>query len=74
METDREVLMWLHERFVHVHKESELVDYLHRLRHIIAATPKDAIHRSTKNICMNGMDDLERYLKAKDAHKRTSQS
>ena len=71
METDREVLIWLHERFVHVHKEREIVDYLHRLRHIIAATPKDAVNR-TAGGAMNGMDDLQRYLKAKDGHRARS--
>ena len=68
METDREVLIWLHERLVHVHKECELVDYLHRLRHIIAATTKHAMHR-TEGGAMNGMDELLRYLKAKDGHR-----
>ncbi len=40
--TDREFLMWLHERLEHVHSESPLVDYMHRLRAIIVSTPKGA--------------------------------
>lgn len=69
METDREVLIWFHDRLVHVHKESELFDYMHRLRHIIAATPKNAIHR-TQGGPLNGMDDLQKYLKQKDGHRK----
>lgn len=38
-ESDREVLMFFHERLVHVHGECELTDYMHRLRSIIAKTP-----------------------------------
>lgn len=40
-ETDREVLIWLHERLEHVHKEDCLFDYMHRLRAIISSTQKD---------------------------------
>lgn len=36
---DREFLMWIHERLVLVHKESPLVDYMHKLRAIIKAIP-----------------------------------
>jgi hypothetical protein len=43
---DRDYLMWLHERLEHVHDESPLVDYMHKLRCIIAATPPD---RETPN-------------------------
>lgn len=39
--TDREFLIWLHQRLVHQHKESKYVDYMHFLRDIIYATPKD---------------------------------
>jgi hypothetical protein len=69
METDREVLMWFHERLEHVHGESHLFDYMHRLRHIIAATPKEAVNR-TAGGAMNCFDDLQRYLKAKDSHRK----
>lgn len=69
METDREVLIWLHERLEHVHKESGLLDYMHRLRHIIAATPRYAINREAGG-ALNGMDELQEYLKAKDNHRK----
>jgi hypothetical protein len=42
---DQEFLMWLHERLVEVHGESEYVDYMHKLRAIIKNT--DASQRST---------------------------
>ena len=45
METDREILTWFHERLVHRYGESELYDYMHRLRAIIRATGKTATHR-----------------------------
>ena len=38
--TDREFLMWLHERLEHVHQESPMTDYMRRFRAIIASTPK----------------------------------
>lgn len=62
METDREVLIWLHERLVKVHGEKELYDYMHRLRAIIANTPAK---KKTPTECLNGMDDLYRKLKIK---------
>jgi hypothetical protein len=43
---DREYLTWLHERLEHVHGESPLYDYMHKLRAIIQATPED---RETPN-------------------------
>lgn len=45
METDREILMWFHERLVHVHKESQLYDYMYRLRWIIMSLPKKKTSR-----------------------------
>ena len=59
METDRQMLIWFHERFVHVYKESELLGYLHRLRAIIAATPKN---KYTPTRCLNSMADLQQLL------------
>ena len=34
--TDQKFLMWIHERLVQVHGENELMDYMHKLRAIIA--------------------------------------
>ena len=39
--TDREYLIWLHQRLVEVHNERPMVDYMHYLRDIIYETPKD---------------------------------
>lgn len=33
--------MWIHERLEHVHGESCLMDYMHKLRAIIAEMPAD---------------------------------
>lgn len=44
--TDREFLIWLHQRLVLVHKESKYVDYMHFLRDIIYTTPKDRRSRT----------------------------
>ena len=43
---DRDFLMWIHERLEHVYKENPLLDYMHKLRAIIADTPED---RETPN-------------------------
>lgn len=52
---DREYLMWLHERLEHVHGESPLVDYMHKLRAIIRATPEK---RETPNCdSCNGLEE-----------------
>lgn len=56
--TDREFLIWLHERLVHQHKESKYVDYMHFLRDIIAATPKGRRSRGPV-VTMNSMDVLD---------------
>ena len=49
--TDRNFLAWIHARMTNVHNESELADYMHRLRAIIKATPVDKLTPScdTKN-------------------------
>ena len=38
---DRDFLSWIYERLEHVHGESPLMDYMHKLRSIIEATPRD---------------------------------
>ena len=50
MTTDREVLIWVHQRLVHVHGEPELVDYMHALRDVISRTPKG---RKNRGIVVN---------------------
>ena len=44
--TDQQFLYWIHERLVNVHGEGALFDYMHHLRAIILATPKN---RKTDN-------------------------
>lgn len=62
---DREFLIWIHERLEHVNGESRLVDYMHNLRSIIRATPKD---RETLNcVSGNSMQDLKEILAMDDA-------
>lgn len=66
METDREVLLWFHQRLVHKHKESHLFDYMHRLRWIIAATPhkKTSRGQGISKTC-NNVKELGQILKHK---------
>lgn len=53
---DREFLCWLHERLERVHGESKLVDYMHKLRAIIGATPPE---QETPNIARyNSLEEL----------------
>jgi hypothetical protein len=62
---DREFLIWLHERLQYVHKESPLNDYMHKLRTIIRATPKD---QDTPNInSYNSLKELKKALELADA-------
>ena len=59
--TDQQFLMWIHERLAHVHKENELMDYMHKLRAIIVGmNPKKA----TPNIarCDNSAAKLREAL------------
>ena len=39
--TNRDFLCWLHERLQQQHGDSELLLHMHRLRRIIATTPKN---------------------------------
>lgn len=59
---DRDFLCWIHERLEHVHGESPLVDYMHRLRAIIATQPLGfrSHHRGT-----NSLDELVADLNRK---------
>ena len=40
-ETDREILIWVHQRLVKVHGESKFKDYMHALRDVIYGLPND---------------------------------
>ena len=56
---DKQYLIWLHERIVNVYKESELVDFLRKLRSIIAATP-DEQETQNNGWNTNSLDELIR--------------
>ena len=59
--TDQEFLYWLHERLEHVHGEKPLRDYMHKLRAIIKAIPKE---QTTPNISShNSLKELMETLK-----------
>ena len=47
---DRDFLKWIHERLEYVHKENPLMDYMHKLRAIIATTDPD---KETLNMGMS---------------------
>ena len=55
--TDREFLIWLHQRLAREHGESAYVDYMHFLRDIIGGTPNDRCSRGNK-VTMRSMDVL----------------
>jgi hypothetical protein len=63
--TDREFLIWLHERLVKVHRERELVDYMHRLRGIIEGMPpdKETPHVASTNDMRDLLHNLEQHDK-----------
>lgn len=54
--TDREFLIWIHERLIRVHGELKGMDYMWKLRSIIEATPFDKI---TPNTCSKYIEELE---------------
>lgn len=59
--TDREILIWIHQRLVKVHGESKYVDYMHALRDVIYGMPKDHDSRG-KVVTMHSnevMDEIE---------------
>lgn len=61
---DRDFLKWIHERLEYVHKESPLMDYMHKLRAIITTTDPD---KETMNTGMsNSLKDLDRDEKLKE--------
>ena len=58
---DRDFLKWIHERLEHVHHESPLMDYMHKLRAIIATTDPE---KETLNMGMsNSLAELDREEK-----------
>ena len=49
---DLEFLQWIHDRMVFVHGENKNVDYLHRLRRIIAA-PTDPVVEANRQLLLD---------------------
>ena len=70
--TDREFLQWVHDRMVFRYGENPAVDYMHKLRAVIAATSPD---KSTPNVCSSwpeGPEQMEayaRFLESKNARR-----
>ena len=58
--TDRDFLMWLHERLEHVHGENACFGYMHTLRAIIENTPKTQQSRIMLNY--NSLEALKDAL------------
>ena len=56
--TDRAFLIWIHARLEHVHGESPLYDYMHRLRDIILATPRD--RETPIQMATNSLEEVPR--------------
>lgn len=50
---DKEFLQWIHDRLENVHGESALVDYMHKLRAIIATTDSDKLTPNVCSSCIN---------------------
>jgi len=57
---DRDFLIWLHERMEHVHQESHLVDYMHKLRAIIKRTPPKQMTPNAMG--KNNLEELKEEL------------
>ena len=75
--TDREYLIWLHQRLVKVHNESNYVDYMHFLRDIIYATPKDRRSRGDvvtmhSNTVLDEINERELEASAKELFEKNS--
>lgn len=62
--TDRDILIWIHERLVHEHGESPYRDYMHRLRAVIKGLPRD---KASPHVGSNDMPQFQRELALHDA-------
>ncbi len=60
--TDRDFLIWLHERLRHVYRENELFDYMHKLRCVITSIPDNQVTPSDGR-GKNGYKELMEALK-----------
>lgn len=58
---DRDFLCWIHERLEQVHGENRHVDYMHKLRAIIADTPPERVTPNDGR-GKNSLDKLRGFL------------
>lgn len=58
--TDQEFLIWIHERLEFVHDENPLIDYMHKLRAVISATPKNQI--TPNMLSFNSLEELKKHM------------
>jgi len=59
--TDKQFLIWIHERLEHVHGEKPIVDYMHKLRAIINSIDSDKV---TPNL--SSSNSIEELMKGLD--------
>ena len=64
--SDRDFLMWIHERLEHVHGEKPIVDYMHKLRCIIHSMDADTVTHNDGRGC-NGLEELKARLSSEVA-------
>ena len=72
---DRDFLIWIHERLEHVHGESPLKDYMHKLRAIIKATPADKVtpNMGTENSLPALLKDMQNMEAWRGARQKTNE-
>ncbi len=65
---DRDFLIWIYNRLINVHGENEHVDYMHKLRAVIKATPGDQLtpNAETANSLDEMLEELERVESMED--------
>ena len=56
--TDREILIWIHQRLVRVHDESPWMDYMHALRNVIHSMPQD---RTSRMHSTEVLEEIDRH-------------
>lgn len=64
MMTDREFLMWLHERITEVYGESSIIDFMHKFRDIITSIPEN--QKTRNSVALNSLDDLKEYFEKEE--------
>jgi hypothetical protein len=62
--TDREFLIWLHQRLVNVHGESPFITHMHHLRDVIYGMPKEK--NSIGNVVTMHSNEVLDEIRAKE--------